>query len=193
MRLFVGIDIDEAIRQRIAAFAESVRAIAPQARWVRPETFHVTLKFIGETGKQSEIAAALQHITQAGPQIRFCGTGFFPAAPTARVFWVRIEADDRLPALAAAVDKAAAELGFEAESKGYKPHLTLARGGSHASGNPHQKAASRGAMFAALHRHLQAAPQPDFGTMQAHEFCLYESKLSPAGARYTKIARFPLE
>ena len=35
-------------------------------------------------------------------------------------------------------------------------------------------------------------PTPDFGTMTAHEFCLYESKLTPAGARYTKLARFPL-
>jgi 2'-5' RNA ligase len=44
-----------------------------------------------------------------------------------------------------------------------------------------------------LHEHLEGQPSPDFGTMTAHEFFLYESKLSRAGAQYTKIARFALE
>ena len=49
MRLFVAIDIDEAIRQRIARFLEGVRGFAPEARWVRPDSMHLTLKFLGET------------------------------------------------------------------------------------------------------------------------------------------------
>jgi 2'-5' RNA ligase len=39
---------------------------------------------------------------------------------------------------------------------------------------------------------LEALPPPEFGTMTAHEFCLYESHLSPAGARYKKLAMYPL-
>ena len=39
---------------------------------------------------------------------------------------------------------------------------------------------------------LETMPPPEFGTMTAHEFCLYESKLSPRGPHYTKLARFPL-
>lgn len=191
MRLFVGIDIDEAIRQRIAAFVESLRDSAPKARWVRPETFHVTLKFLGETVKDQEIISALQKVDLPAPQIRFCGTGFFPAPRSARVFWIGIEADDRLPALASAVDEAVASFGFAREKQRFKPHLTLARGGSRASGSPHQKGGG-GTIFTAVQKRLEAMPQPDFGTMQAHEFCLYESKLSPAGARYIKVARFPL-
>ena len=48
MRLFVALDIDDAIRGRIARFLDGVRGFAPDARWVRPESLHVTLKFIGE-------------------------------------------------------------------------------------------------------------------------------------------------
>ena len=48
MRLFVALDIDEDIRGRIARFLDGVRGFAPDARWVRPESLHVTLKFIGE-------------------------------------------------------------------------------------------------------------------------------------------------
>jgi 2'-5' RNA ligase len=194
MRLFVGIDIDETIRQRISQFMESVRDAAPKARWVKPETFHITLKFLGETQKDQEIKKALEQVQKPGVAVRFAGSGFFPAAKSARVLWVGIEADDRLPALAAAVDAVASSVGFAHEvQRRFTPHLTLARAGSRSSGNPHQKSSPRDTVFGALQGRLESLPQPDFGTMQAREFFLYESTLSPAGARYRKIARYPLE
>lgn len=193
MRLFVGIDIDEAIRQRIATFVESMRDAAPKAKWVKPETFHITLKFLGETTKDNEVVTALQNVQLPRLQIRFEGTGFFPTQRSAHVFWVGIDADDGLLALASAVDEAAATVGFAREKQRFKPHLTLARAGARASGNPHQTAASNRTMFSALQKRLESMPQQEFGTMQAHEFCLYESKLSPAGAKYIKVARFPLQ
>ena len=53
MRLFVALDIETEIRQRIAAFRNQMQELAPDVRWVGPETFHVTLQFLGET-KQAE-------------------------------------------------------------------------------------------------------------------------------------------
>jgi 2'-5' RNA ligase len=47
MRLFVALDIDDNLRGRIARFLDGVRGFAPDARWARPESLHVTLKFIG--------------------------------------------------------------------------------------------------------------------------------------------------
>jgi len=52
MRLFVALDIDEAIRERIARFVDGVRGFAPEARWMRSESLHVTLKFIGEVASE---------------------------------------------------------------------------------------------------------------------------------------------
>ena len=48
MRIFIGIDLDSEVRGRIARFLEGVESFAPDARWVRPESLHITLKFIGE-------------------------------------------------------------------------------------------------------------------------------------------------
>ena len=45
---FIGIDLDSEVRERIARFLEGVEGFAPEARWVRPESLHITLKFIGE-------------------------------------------------------------------------------------------------------------------------------------------------
>jgi len=48
MRIFIALDIDEGIRERIARFMEGVRGFAPEVRWVRSDSLHITLKFIGE-------------------------------------------------------------------------------------------------------------------------------------------------
>jgi RNA 2',3'-cyclic 3'-phosphodiesterase len=195
MRLFVGIDIEERIRQQIWEFVEKLREFAPDARWVKPETFHVTLKFLGETsGDVAErIKSVLGGIKHPAFDIVFRESGFFPNARNARVFWVGVHADERLPALAAKVDEAVSALGFERERQGYRPHLTLARAGSRASGNPHQQAHGAAPQMRRLQQRLEPGPQPDFGTMTAHEFFLYESKLLRGGAQYSKIARFALE
>ena len=52
MRLFVALDIDADIRDRITAFRDQMRPLAPDVRWVGPETFHITLQFLGETTKR---------------------------------------------------------------------------------------------------------------------------------------------
>ncbi len=193
MRLFVGIDIDDDIRRRITNFMDGVRGFAPDVRWVGPETFHITLKFIGEQPSQAldALKANLRDVRGMPTTIKFCGPGFFPTAKAARVFWVGMEHDENLPALAAAVDRATGRLGIASEERAFKPHLTLARAGS---GRPQWKAGDRTtSAFRRLQEKLAALPQPEFGTMTAHDFFLYESKLSPAGARYTKLERFVLD
>src|SRR5260370_36024192 len=52
MRIFIGIDLDPEVRARIERFLEGVQGFAPDAKWVRPESLHVTLKFIGEQPQQ---------------------------------------------------------------------------------------------------------------------------------------------
>jgi len=47
MRIFIALDLDDPIRERIDRFIEGVRGFAPDARWVLPESLHITLKFIG--------------------------------------------------------------------------------------------------------------------------------------------------
>lgn len=192
MRLFVGLDIDEEIRKKIAQFVERVSGLAPDARWVSSESLHVTLKFIGETpdAMVDDITAALKRVSGELFRVSFRGCGFFPTAKSARVFWVGIDADSGLATLAKAVDSALVELGIPEEKRGFSPHLTLARGGGGSGAPAWRKGDRPNRQFAALQSRLEEAPE--FGTMAAGEFFLYRSQLSPKGSRYTKIARFPL-
>ena len=193
MRVFVGLDIDPAIRERMTRYLEGVRGFAPEARWVKPESFHVTLKFIGEQKDElvEEIKRELATVRGQPFDISFRGNGFFPNARSPRVFWLGIEAGEQLRQLAKAVDEAVARTGVERETNDYQPHLTLARSGS---GRPQPKPGDRPSPpLRRLGEKLDGKPAPDFGTMTAREFFLYESKQLPGGARYTKIARFPLD
>lgn len=192
MRLFVGVDITDEIRSRLSTYMQKLEGLAPGTKWVRPESQHVTLKFIGNTEKQGEIKAALAAVKGREFALRFRGTGFFtPRSP--RVFWVGIEAGPELGALAKEVELALVPVGIAKEEREYSPHLTLAREGS---GRPSGSREDRNKpKMYVLKQRLEQEPalaQMDFGTMQATEFILYQSETRPEGARYTKLARFPL-
>ncbi len=192
MRVFIGLDIDDAIRARLEQFLDGVRGFAPEARWVLPESMHVTLKFVGERPSDAveDIKQALGTIRAGAIEIAFRGYGFFPTAKAPRVFWIGISAGPELAALAKSVDEATAGLGVPREEHAFSPHLTLARRGSGAprwregdgAKNPYQR----------LQEKLAAMPPLDFGTMTAREFFLYQSRLMQGGAKYTKIERFGL-
>ncbi len=191
MRLFVALDIDASIRQRIGEFRDQMRRVAPDVRWVGPETFHVTLQFLGETKKLEQIQQALRQVKGSQINLTFRNTGFFPNPKSPRVFWVGIEFDQSLQELVKSIAEALRPLGFERDKGPFQPHLTLARSGS---GRPRPVPDERSASgLQQVRATVETMPSLEFGTMTAREFYLYESKLSPAGAQYTKLSRYPLE
>jgi RNA 2',3'-cyclic 3'-phosphodiesterase len=198
MRIFVALDIEEEIRKRLQHFMEEMWQLASGARWVSPESLHVTLKFIGEKPEPAvkQIEEALGSINSEPFQVRFRGAGFFPTAKAARVFWAGIEGEAGLADLAAKVEESLAVVGVSEEQRDFSPHLTLARAGSRAgggSGAPHWRKGDKvNQRFGQLQEKLAQSPAPDFGRMTAREFFLYRSQLSPKGSQYTKIARFGL-
>ncbi len=195
MRIFIALDIEDAIRERIARFVEGVSGFTPEARWVKPESLHVTLKFIGEQPEAvvEQIQHALGTVDGSPAEIHFRGYGFFPTSKSARVFWIGMEAGPQLAALAAAIDDKMAPLEIPKENRAFSPHLTLARapGGSGSPGR--RKGDARNRVFQQLQNKLSALAPPEFGTMTAREFFLYRSQLSPKGSKYTKLARFDLK
>ena len=196
MRIFVGIDLEAEIRAKISRFLEGVRGFAPDVRWVRPESLHVTLKFIGEQkpARVEAIREALRRVEGQAMEIRFAGYGFFPTPKSPRVFWIGIHAGEQLAALAADVDRASSELGIPREERAFSPHLTLARGAGRGGGAPGWRKGDRAnSDFTVLQKRLGEMAELDFGTMTAREFCLYQSQLSPGGSKYTKLEKFGLK
>jgi RNA 2',3'-cyclic 3'-phosphodiesterase len=194
MRLFVGIEISAGIRAAIGEYTKKLQRESSGAenKWVKPESLHVTLKFIGENKDSVGIAKELHSIQYSAITLTFKGVGFFtPRKP--RVFWAGVEAPPELASLAADIDARLSKIGVPKEPhtyEEYQPHVTLARTGS---GRPAGSVRDRNklAMFS-LQELVAKQAQPEFGTMTAEEFILYRSETLTGGSRYTALARFPL-
>jgi RNA 2',3'-cyclic 3'-phosphodiesterase len=186
MRIFIALDLPGKIRARMREYIERGRGLAPEARWARPEGLHVTLKFVGHVSdaKVQEIKTALSSVKAAPFAVKFEGVGFFPSPKSPRVFWIGVEGGPALSQLAGMIDNATEKLGITREERAFSPHLTLVRSGS-APGSHHQ--------LKPLASWLQSESQPEFGTMTAREFFLYQSQPQPGGSKYTKLQRFGLE
>ena len=192
MRIFIGIDLSSEIRERLARFLEGVQAFAPEARWVHPESLHITLKFIGEQTPE-QVAAITERLhayreRRVRDSLRWISDSFPP--PRLHAYsGSEFKLDRNSPNLAESIDMATAELGIPREDRPYSPHLTLARAGGRSGSPKRQKGDSPNTTFAVLEKRLAAMGELDFGTMMAREFILYQSQLSPGGSKYTKLQR----
>jgi 2'-5' RNA ligase len=131
LRLFVAIEIPADVKAAAAAAVEPWRREYPKARWVPPENWHVTLKFLGPTWPRLvtwiEETIGATAATADPFETRVTGLGAFPGSNRARVVWVGLDdAGGAMAALSAALDAALAE-EFEPEKRAFRAHLTVAR------------------------------------------------------------------
>jgi len=181
MRAFIAVDLPESIRATLRHKQTAFRSVAPGARWTEPEGIHLTLKFLGEVS-DSKVREVSERLRKLGPfepfAIRVAGLGFFPDGRRPRVFWVGIEESASLIRLAQHVDKEMQAIGFAREERAFRPHLTLAR-------------FREPQALPALQAAISGQGEEDLGSFEVSDFFLFESKLSPHGAQYRKVERFP--
>jgi len=180
LRVFVALDIPQEVRSAIGALERRLEPECRGARWVRLESMHVTLKFIGEAedDKVARIQQELSAVHSSAPvRIVFRGAGFFPNERHPRVFWAGMEAAPNLAELAGEIEQRLEALGITREERAFKPHLTLARFKSEEG-------------LARLRAALAGAGPLEFGSMETREMHLYQSRLQRGGAVYTKLASF---
>jgi len=181
MRAFIAIDLPENIRSTLGRKQSVFRSASPDARWTQLEGTHLTLKFLAEISdrKVREVSESLKKLGPLEPfAVRVKGFGFFPNGRHPRVFWVGIETSANLIRLAEQVDAAMEGIGFAREDRAFRPHLTLAR---------FREPQAQPALQAAVSRE----GEQDLGSFEVSQFFLFESKLSPQGAQYLKVERFP--
>ena len=180
MRLFVALELTPEVHAAVRAVVERLRGTDADVRWVRPDGMHLTLKFIGEVRpeKLEPIRKALADVTsESAVQLRFHGLGYFPNPRRPRVIWIGVEASANLAPLAAQLEAGLVPLGIEAENRSYVPHLTLGRFRSEER-------------LARLQEEIATLPSTEFGSFETRALALFQSKLSPHGAEYTRLEEF---
>lgn len=180
MRLFVALDIPEAVCRSLGELIARIEPLCGGARWVRAEGMHITLKFIGEANEQKvdAIRARLAPIRSPGPvEMRFHGLGFFPNERRPRVVWCGMETSSNLSSLVGDIEHALESLGVAPETRPFVPHLTLARIKSNDG----------------VERLVSEAEQLkdyNFGSSRETQFHLYQSILKGSGAEYRRLETF---
>ncbi len=177
LRAFFAIDLDARIREAAMEVARDLRACAngDAVRWVRGESLHVTLRFLGEIdGKQVEplLRCVQEKIAALQPfRLELGAARPFPSRRRPVAIVLDVGPEQPLRELAAAVDEGAVAVGFEPESRPFRGHLTLGR----VPGN----------RFPAVTASVTAVGE----SFAVEEAVLVKSELHRSGARYTPVDR----
>ncbi len=189
IRTFVAIELpQDAIASLDQLQADLKRRLDTRAvRWVKPHGIHLTLKFLGNVpaDQMDEVADALWAACEGVPpfDVELARMGCFPNVRRPRVIWVGVAGDlATLRRLRDAVEEHIAPLGYPTERRPFQPHLTLGR---LKRASP-REARQIGAEIAATELGVLARVHVD-------EVSLMRSDLSPAGAKYTRLAAVRLE
>jgi 2'-5' RNA ligase len=147
-------------------------------RWSTPESWHITLQFLGNTSEEQYgcIVGRLRELRFEPIPIRLDSIGFFERAG---IFFADVALTPELLSRQQRVVEATSLCGFAREERPYRPHITLAR----SKGKNGKQALSR------LKNSIRV--QPRFTSFSAEEFLIYESFLGPSGSRYEIRERFP--
>jgi RNA 2',3'-cyclic 3'-phosphodiesterase len=174
-RLFTAIEIPAAIGSALSM----TRGGLPGARWIDPENYHLTLRFIGDVDDSvaQEVAFILGQVRRNSLDVKFDGLTFF-GGRRPRAIVALAAPNQPLLDLQAEHERLLQRLGLEPEGRKYTPHVTIARLRDSSSHQVADYLSTRG--------HFRT---PSFA---AARFVLYSSRDSVGGGPYVVEADYPL-
>lgn len=122
MRLFVAINFSNDIKNTLLGAISELRAKSGSGNFTRPENLHLTLAFIGESTDVKAIRSSIDRCAAEPFGLAVSGSGHF-----GDLYWVGIENNPQLKALAENLQNDLRSSGFAIEDRAFKPHITIAR------------------------------------------------------------------
>jgi len=185
VRVFIAIELESSIKEKIARIQTRLRVIQDKIKWVEPSSVHLTLKFLGEI-EEEKLEKVHQITRELGERvspfkIEVKGMGVFPGFSSPRVIWIGArDTSGELEKLAAWLEEALAREGFVREKRKWKAHLTLGR-------VKFLKERER------LRELIQKEMETDAGKMEVKDITIMRSQLTPKGAIYTSLGKIYLK
>jgi len=174
-RLFTAVEIPRSIADRLSMLRSGLHG----ARWIDPENYHLTLRFIGDVGGETarEFTDALGQVLASPFELKLNGLGSFGGSKPRAIF-AGINPSPELEALQRSHEGAARMAGLCPERRKFKPHVTIAR----------LRGARPGAVAAYLQNSGLIAE-----SFTVTRFVLYSSRNSVGGGPYVIEAAYDLE
>lgn len=185
IRSFLAFELPEDIKTIVTRVSGEVRKSSLDVRWVRPESIHLTMVFMGDV--QSEQIPSMGEsvgavcANHASFTISLKPMGCFPNSRNPRVVWLGIDGDlERMSRFKDDLQSALSPFGIKEEERAFKPHLTLGRFKKPA------KSPTELEQMLAKYRELSSP------ACSLNELVFFRSDLKPGGAVYTEMSSWPL-
>jgi len=131
MRIFIALNLPKKERDRIHRASRRLRESEMPIRWIDPDHYHVTLKFLGDVRRERLpiVEEAIERVAAStkGFSTKLGGFGAFPTIRRPRVIWLGLEANPELRCLKQDLEWTLGDAGFGAETRAFHPHVTLGR------------------------------------------------------------------
>ena len=175
LRLFTGLEIPADVGQSLSM----LRGGLPGARWIDPENYHVTLRFIGDVDDTiaHEVASMLGRVRRAAFELRVEDLVSFGGRKP-RAIVATLGPAKELMELQAEHERLMQRVGLEPEGRKYTPHVTLAR--------LRDSSSRHVADFLSTHQPFRSTP------FRISRFVLYSARASVGGGPYVVEAAYPL-
>ena len=179
IRTFIAVEIPEKIILSIARIQEGIKNYGFKIRWVRPESIHLTLKFLGniEAADTENVGRAVYEAAKSYPplSLKAKGVGVFPGINRPRVIWIGLGGQIKLLfGIQRVLEDNLAALGFKKEKRPFKGHLTLGRFKQTVNPNTIRQ----------IMREYANRYSEEF---TARRIILFKSDLKPTGAVYSQL------
>ena len=132
MRLFIAFPLQPEVRSGLGGIIDELRKSGGPVKWVAPNNIHLPVRFLGDTDER--LVPDIKRLMDASVQGFQAASGVidaiggFPNLNRPRVIWAGMSrAIESLPTLASKIELGVQDLGFEAETKRFRPHFTLGR------------------------------------------------------------------
>ena len=178
IRSFVSIDIDDPqIQSRVESVTSSLVGLGADIKPVERENVHITIKFLGNvnTSRIEQVKTVLGNIRFQPFSLEVKGTGAFPNMNRINVIWIGLgQGWTSVERIYEQSEQLLSEIGIVKESRGFSPHVTIAR----------VKSSRRRDDIA---KFLENLADQDFGVLEVKTVRLKESVLSPSGPKYSTL------
>ncbi len=187
LRLFLAIDLDEALKEKIILVKKNLEEALPKIRSTKPNTWHLTVKFLGETNKDKleDVKKICKNIIlKYSPfHIILKDISAFPNLRMPRVIFIDSQIPDILHKIYEEIENSLVPMGFKKETRNFHPHLTLAR----IKDNKHFLKD-----YEKIVEKIEQMGKIISFNLQVKEIILYQSILNAKGPTYIKIETFRL-
>jgi len=181
IRSFVAFDLDsESILKKITYVQNLLIKTGANLKLVKPENIHITMRFLGNITPPmvEKIFEEMKKVQFTSFDVKIHGIGVFPHLRYPRVVWVGItEGADRMRSIFSQLEPRLRGLGFRPDSKGFSPHLTIAR-------------VKSGSNKTELVECISENADREFGIVRAECLKLKRSNLTPKGPIYSTLKEF---